>query len=608
MEDFQNILVTIGPPLSDYIQNSPYIGDNVVFLVNYNGKYYALPSWYAGESNGNYYFFINLLNIPSLYNSNNGCNIISIFIGFSNENLLPYLNGTIGGSPEALDPNNPSNAIIYDNGLNVFPIYVNFYPYPGSGGAYLIEDNQSCSNSNGYPACYQNSNILLQQNNVLPPYNNVSIYVNGTYSNGTEFIPNVVTNGPLQGLLMDNGQNQGSYALITSNVLQNTFSQLPQSQNGLGLQTFAYFSGIPWEDSPSTGINPRVADAVVLSYVSYNNNGPFPAYTISYYNGYDSKHNRVPGPRGSYHIIGNQNIGINVGGYTYLPLNFPIFMYEYGWTSGGPGPGSSSGYYVGILQYNNTQGLGYFLTTQYTNNPNLGYYDYYYSGSGWSTSSCWKFPPICYNLNYYFLEDNNGKIQGQNGGSNYFAFIPLDQQQNQNYNQYGVFWLYNWFQAENNNNMNIMNIYFLMNGNIYGTSLASPEEYSFGGENEHPILPNPPASIFAQSYINAYNTAFNQETSSFNENYQKALNEYSAFTYEDVNSNFMLGTFGYDEQYNDLQSGTFFTINYLQDDLNDYTSGTPYLFISAGSGGGSGFMYLDWVIVTYGVPYIVSVS
>ena len=56
MEDFQNILVTIGPPSSDYIQTPPYVGDNVVFLVNYNGKYYALPSWYAGESNGNYFY------------------------------------------------------------------------------------------------------------------------------------------------------------------------------------------------------------------------------------------------------------------------------------------------------------------------------------------------------------------------------------------------------------------------------------------------------------------------------------------------------------------------------------------------------------------------
>jgi hypothetical protein len=45
----------------------------------------------------------------------------------------------------------------------------------------------------------------------------------------------------------------------------------------------------------------------------------------------------------------------------------------------------------------------------------------------------------------------------------------------------------------------------------------------------------------------------------------------------------------------------------LQDDASVYV-GTPYLFISAGSGGGSGFMYLDWVIVTYGVPYVMAVS
>jgi len=35
-------------------------------------------------------------------------------------------------------------------------------------------------------------------------------------------------------------------------------------------------------------------------------------------------------------------------------------MYEYAWAPGGPGPGYSSGYYVGILQYNSTKGLGYF--------------------------------------------------------------------------------------------------------------------------------------------------------------------------------------------------------------------------------------------------------
>jgi len=165
-----------------------------------------------------------------------------------------------------------------------------------------------------------------------------------------------------------------------------------------------------------------------------------------------------------------------------------------------------------------------------------------------------------------------------------------------------------------------MNIYFLMNGNIFNYSLAS-EPYSWGcldGLSTCSALaipPNPPAStstltgepIFVQSYINAYNTAFNQETSNFSENYQKALYLYSGFTYGDVNSNFIPGTFGYEETYNSLSQSQPFYINYLQDIASVYY-GTPYLFVSAGSGGGSGFMYLNWVIVTYGVPYVINVS
>ncbi|MEJ2772138.1 hypothetical protein WIW71_12940 [Stygiolobus sp. CP8521M] len=620
MEDFQNILVTIGPPLSNYINTTPYYGDNVVFLFDYDGKYYALPSWYAGESNGNYYFFINLLNILSLYNNNNfGCNIISIFVGFCNESLLPYLNGTIGGAPEALDPSDPYSAIEYDNGLNVFPIYVNFYSYPGSGGSSRIEDYQSC-NSNGFSACYQNF-PYYEYYDVLPPYNNVTIYVNGT-----GITPNVERNGPFEGLVMDDGTNQGSYALIKSNVLQNTLTsnQLSQLQNGLGLQTFAYFSGIPWEDPPTTSTNPEVSDAVVLSYVSYSGNGPFSADTVSYYNGYDSAHNWVPG-HGSRSKIGNQNIGINVGGNTYLPLNFPIFMYEYGWASlgsdcTGSGPGCSSGYYVGILQNNNTKGLGYFLTTQYTNNPNpspRGYYDYYYSGSGYECNTLCDITGGLTNwhLKYYFLEDNNSNgnnnIEGYQG-STPLPFTPTDQQQFPEYYQYGLFWLYNWFQAESSN----MNIYFLMNGNIFNYSLASVP-YSWEGCglstcSAYAIPPAPPANIsttgepiFTQSYINAYNTAFNQPANS-----QYALNNYyQPFTGSEVNINFVPGTFGYKEQYNNQGSnlGNGITISYLQDNASVY-DGPPYLFVSAGSGGGSGYMYLDWVIVTYGVPYVVSVS
>jgi hypothetical protein len=189
-------------------------------------------------------------------------------------------------------------------------------------------------------------------------------------------------------------------------------------------------------------------------------------------------------------------------------------------------------------------------------------------------------------------------------------FTPPDQQENPDYSQFDVFWLCNWFQADNNN----MNIFFLMNGNIFNYSLAL-EQYKWNGGSAYATPPNPPAStntitgepIFVQSYINAYNTAFNQETTGFSRNYQVALYEYQPFTWSEVNSNFIPGTFGYAEQYNNLQSNTFFTIYSLQDNPNVYT-GNPYLFISAGSGGGSGFMYLDWVIVTYGVPYVVSVS
>jgi len=126
------------------------------------------------------------------------------------------------------------------------------------------------------------------------------------------------------------------------------------------------------------------------------------------------------------------------------------------------------------------------------------------------------------------------------------------------------------------------------------------------------IPPNPPASkstltgepIFVKSYINAYNTAFNQS----NDNYQKALNNYLPFTSGDINNNFISGTFGYREEYKNLaNSRPYFVINYLQDNLNVYL-GTPYLFVSAGSGDESGFMYLNWVIVTYGVPYVIGVS
>ncbi len=79
---------------------------------------------------------------------------------------------------------------------------------------------------------------------------------------------------------------------------------------------------------------------------------------------------------------------------------------------------------------------------------------------------------------------------------------------------------------------------------------------------------------------------------------------YSKFTSSGVDANFIPGTFGYEETYNTLSQS--FYINFLKNNPSVYV-GTPYLFVSAGSGDGPGFMYLNWIIVTYGVPYIVSI-
>jgi hypothetical protein len=87
------------------------------------------------------------------------------------------------------------------------------------------------------------------------------------------------------------------------------------------------------------------------------------------------------------------------------------------------------------------------------------------------------------------------------------------------------------------------------------------------------------------------------------------LYKYLSFTYSEVGSNFVPGTFGFLEGYmaSTGNSQSSIIIGKLKDDLKAY-SGIPYLFVSAGSGGGPGFMYLNWIIATYGVPYVTSIS
>ncbi len=79
---------------------------------------------------------------------------------------------------------------------------------------------------------------------------------------------------------------------------------------------------------------------------------------------------------------------------------------------------------------------------------------------------------------------------------------------------------------------------------------------------------------------------------------------YLPFTHSEVDSNFVPGTFELKEYYVSLLQSL--TINHLQDDVSVYV-GNPYLFVSTGSGNGPGFMYLNWIIVTYGVPYVISI-
>jgi hypothetical protein len=73
--------------------------------------------------------------------------------------------------------------------------------------------------------------------------------------------------------------------------------------------------------------------------------------------------------------------------------------------------------------------------------------------------------------------------------------------------------------------------------NTYATPLVPPGNISATTKK----------TIFVQSYINAYNTAFNQPP-----NRQMVLYHYSGFTSSNVDANFVPGTFGYEETYNTL--------------------------------------------------------
>ena len=63
---------------------------------------------------------------------------------------------------------------------------------------------------------------------------------------------------------------------------------------------------------------------------------------------------------------------------------------------------------------------------------------------------------------------------------------------------------------------------------------------------------------------------------------------------------FINGTFGYQEKFEDS-----IPIGYLT--ASEGYSQQPYLFVSVSSGGSNGYMYLNWIIATFRIPYKTTV-
>ena len=270
----------------------------------------------------------------------------------------------------------------------------------------------------------------------------------------------------------------------------------------LRINTFVYFSGIPWEDSPSTGRNPLVSDAVDIGYVFGN-----------------------PTVVQAQELYETSTIGSTytmVGGDTPIPLNYTSTMFEYAWDTF-----YYSGYYV-MLPLNQI----IYSSSDFSSSSEYNV-TYYFGGS--SCKGIFGCTPTYY-FEYSGLTENS-----EVKSNNYIPFVPLDQQHNNNYLYYGIFYTYYWYTLQNGQ----INTYFLVNGNIYNNPLPK-SDYQwgcslFGCYSANAILPEPPSTYIAQSYQNAYETAFVAEENS-------ALNLYPSVILSTVTpSGFIDGTFGYKE-------------------------------------------------------------
>ena len=160
-------------------------------------------------------------------------------------------------------------------------------------------------------------------------------------------------------------------------------------------------------------------------------------------------------------------------------------MFEHAWQLGfvehSPGPGSSSGYYVGIIRNS--------ATKCYPKGSCVTYYNgsYYYVGSSWACN----FPVVCLgtHVEYLFGEVSYSGSDVESS-SDYIPFAPLDQQGVRDYKYFGVFYTYYWFAPDQQNSSDL-DVYFMVNGNIYN----QPPKQQYNGINT--ITPQPPSTYIA---------------------------------------------------------------------------------------------------------------
>ncbi|MGC9080007.1 MAG: hypothetical protein ACP5G1_04685, partial [Nanopusillaceae archaeon] len=292
----------------------------------------------------------------------------------------------------------------------------------------------------------------------------------------------------------------------------------------------------------------------------------------------------------------------NLGGKTPIFLNYTNNIFLWSWISGGSSSnlyGYGSGYYIGIPykgiyksidsfgQVNEIPiiGFSYNISNIYDAINNINplsstkpvISNGLFAGTGFKDTYNIRFPM------------EKAKDTYSCSGSWCVPFAPYNNRET-NYNPnlfYGVFYVMNWFAQYPQYLPGEIDIYPEVNGNIYGESL-------YIGDSLPTLPPSYGKSpIIAKSYYNAYLTTYKVPGRIIPPFYLKISgNEIS----------FIKGTFGY----RDTIGGSI-EEDPIVSNITYYQQDKPFIFISAGSGGEKGILYLNWIIVTFGFPYVIEI-